>query len=85
MGKSDIKFIGISFIDKTGKERLELPNAEVKVIVEQYLNDKYKFQYDCTKCVNGFMNPFDQYYCWKDYDIDKNEDCEGIYFKMRKK
>ena len=37
-------------------------------------------KYDCTKCKNSFMNPFDQYFCAKEeYNCDEN-DCKGKEF-----
>lgn len=41
-------------------------------------------KYDCTKCKNSFMNPFDQYFCQlEEYDVYDN-DCKGVHFKLDK-
>jgi hypothetical protein len=68
----------------TVDEYLEMLEAVEDLNDDNQLKPKL-LKLDCTECVNSFMNPFDQYYCWKNYDIDKDEDCEGIYFKKRKK
>ena len=40
---------------------------------------------DCDNCKNSFYNPFDQIYCAKKYDLEKGDDCKGIYYKPKKK
>jgi hypothetical protein len=39
--------------------------------------------FDCKKCKHSFSNPFDEYYCSKNYDIGKDEDCKGIEFESK--
>lgn len=42
-----------------------------------------KSSFNCDDCKNLFMNPFDQYYCEKEIDIDSGEDCGGKYFNKK--
>jgi hypothetical protein len=46
-----------------------------------------KVGFDCHKCKHSFSNPFDQYYCQKvgldgkEYNLEKDEDCGGVYYE----
>lgn len=46
-----------------------------------------KIGFDCHKCKHSFSNPFDQYYCQKttnlgkEFDLEKDEDCGGVYYE----
>jgi hypothetical protein len=41
--------------------------------------------FDCRQCKNSFSNPFDELFCELDYDLEKDEDCDGEYFERRGK
>lgn len=38
--------------------------------------------YSCRLCDHLFMNPFDEYFCEKKYDLEEG-DCKGIDFKTK--
>lgn len=42
-----------------------------------------KHGFDCYTCKNSFSNPFDQIFCYKKFDLEKDEDCNGIYYNKR--
>lgn len=37
--------------------------------------------FDCHKCKNSFLNPFDQHYCEKGFDLQNEKDCNGVFYK----
>ena len=37
--------------------------------------------FDCRECIKYFSNPFDQYYCELDYNIENNKTCKGKHFE----
>ena len=49
-------------------------------IVYQYEKERKEGWFDvddCKKCVHWFSNPFDQWYCDLEYDLENDKDCGG--------
>ena len=61
----------------------EVSMIDAEHIVSLLKDARKKGKFDCRNCVHSFMNPFDQYYCHEDYDLEK-EDCGGKLFKDKR-
>lgn len=65
------------------------PNIIKSMLIDlnRITGDNQVAVYDCRKCKHSFANPFDQYFCTyaddkKEYDVDTDDDCNGIHFEQ---
>ena len=58
-------------------------NKKIKILNK--FKNKDILLFDCDNCKFCFSNPFDQYYCEKEYDLENDKDCGGKYYVKIKK
>ncbi len=78
--KEKIKCVLMDF--KQGDYSLNEAIEEINNIFKRPKDEKPII--DCSKCEHYFVNPFDQYFCHKHWNIDTGIDCGGMQFEKRK-
>lgn len=61
----------------------EVSDIDAKQIVSKLVDARHilKYGFDCYTCKHSFSNPFDQMFCYKKFDLEKDEDCGGVHYE----